>query len=147
MIEHGIKKRNLNIDIAETVPSKDDFIVLYEAATKEWESHGLYTHDQLYGAVCNNWYVVSMYHEGTLVGFGRVISDGIYQTLISDVMVLPEYQANGIGALIMNTLLDKCRESGMKWVQLISATGKKGFYEKLGFVARDVDAPGMTLNF
>lgn len=147
MIRNEIKKGNLKIDVVGSVPAKDEFVALYEAATKEWGSHGLYTDDQLYSAICNNWYAVSIYHDGRLIGFGRIISDGIYQTLICDVMVLPEYQSQGIGTLIMNTLLDKCRESGMKWVQLLSAVGKKGFYEKLGFSVRDVDAPGMTLNF
>lgn len=142
-----IVKENLDIDIIESLPIKKEFIDLYKEATSEWSSQGLYTYDELYRAICNSWYYVSIYHDTRLIGFGRIISDGIYQTLICDVMVLPEYQNHGVGAKIMETLLNKCDEKGIKWVQLLSAGGKQGFYEKFGFTARDAGSPGMTLFF
>lgn len=144
MIEYELIKGSV-VDIVESIPIMDDFIGLYDSATKEWSSRGLYTDDQLYSAICNSWYSVSVYHDENLIGFGRVMSDGIYQTLICDVMVRPEYQNRGIGTKIMDALLKKCENEGIKWIQLLSAKGKPGFYEKFGFAVRDVEAPGMTL--
>ena len=140
-----IIKEALFIEIIDSIPIKDDFIILYNAATAEWRGNGLYTDEQLYSAICNSWYAVSIYHDRRLIGFGRIISDGIYQTLICDVMVHPEYQNQGIGTEIMNALLNKCEKEGVKWIQLLSAKGKQGFYEKFGFATREDEAPGMTL--
>ncbi|MFD0769016.1 GNAT family N-acetyltransferase [Bacillus sp. CGMCC 1.60114] len=133
----------MEIELSETNPRKDDFIRLHQ--TTGWNAKGLYTYEQLYSAICNSWYCVSIYHNKNLIGFGRIISDGIYQTLICDVMVHPEYQNQGIGTKVMKTLLEKCNEEGIKWVQLFSAKGKQNFYKKLGFLERESEAPGMSL--
>jgi len=54
----------------------------------------------------NSHTVVSAFVDGRLIGFGRAISDGEYQSAIYDVVVLPEFQKKGIGISIMNDLLD-----------------------------------------
>lgn len=133
----------MEIIIDATSPAKEDFIKLHQ--TTGWNAKGLYTYDQLYTAICNSWYSVSIYHDSNLIGFGRMISDGIYQTLICDVMVHPEYQKQGIGKMLIESLLIKCNEEGIKWVQLFCAKGKEEFYQKLGFLSRESDAPGMSL--
>ncbi|WP_445486819.1 GNAT family N-acetyltransferase [Niallia sp. 03133] len=127
----------------ETNPSMEDYILLHQ--TTGWNANGLYTYEQLYQAICNSWYSISIYHHKKLVGFGRIVSDGIYQTFICDVMVHPDYQNQGIGRKVMEILLGKCNEEGIKWVQLFSAKGKQEFYKKLGFTERDNEAPGMSL--
>ncbi len=133
----------MEIELKETKPTKDDFIQLHQ--TTGWNARGLYTYEQLYRAICNSWYSVSIYHNEDLIGFGRMISDGIYQTLICDVMVHPDYQNQGIGTKIMQALLKKCKEEGIQWIQLFSAKGKQDFYKKFRFLERDSDAPGMSL--
>lgn len=133
----------MKIEISEVTPSKDDYMRLHQ--TTGWNAKGLYTYEQLYSAICNSWCSVSIYQNRRLIGFGRIISDGIYQTFICDVMVDPEFQAQGIGTKIMNSLLIKCDMEGIKWVQLFCAKGKQNFYEKLGFITRDAEAPGMSL--
>jgi GNAT superfamily N-acetyltransferase len=133
----------MEIKLDEHSPTKEAFIRLHQ--TTGWNAKGLYTYDQLYTAICNSWYSVSIYHNNKLIGFGRMISDGIYQTLICDVMVHPEYQKQGIGKKLMEALLRKCEKEGIKWVQLFCAKGKQEFYKKLGFKSRELDAPGMML--
>jgi hypothetical protein len=64
----------------------------------------LYSYDQLYTAICNSWYSISIYHNKNLIGFGRIISDGIYQTLICDVMVDAEYQKTRHWKKVMTSL-------------------------------------------
>ena len=67
---------------------------------------------------------------GQLIGFGRAISDGVFQAAIYDVAILPEYQAQGIGAIIIKTIMNKF--SNCNFI-LYAAPGKEGFYQTLGF--------------
>ncbi|APH04907.1 GNAT family N-acetyltransferase [Bacillus weihaiensis] len=133
----------MNIVIQNTNPAKEDFIALHK--TTGWNQKGLFTYDQLYEAICNSWFSASIYHNNKLIAYGRILSDGIYQTFICDVMVLPEYQGQGIGRKVIELLLEKCKENGIQWVQLFSAKGKQEFYLKLGFTIRDQAAPGMSI--
>ena len=96
----------MDVELSEAIPLKEDFVKLHK--TTGWNDNGLYTYDQLYGAICNSWFSISIYHNENLIGYGRIISDGIYQTFICDVIVHPDYQKQGIGKKIMSTLLKKC---------------------------------------
>lgn len=73
--------------------------------------------------------VIFVYHGQQLIGFGRAISDGVYQAAIYDVAVLPEFQGQGIGATIMREILQ--RVAGCT-VILYASPGKEVFYQKLG---------------
>ena len=132
-----------DITFCEATPTKQQYLALHK--TTGWNAKGLFTQDQSYEAICNSWYSIAVYNEQQLIGFGRIISDGVYQTFICDVMIHPNYQAQGVGKKLMQSLLQHCEHKGIKWVQLFCAQGKQSFYEKLGFTARDVEAPGMTL--
>ncbi|MED3797981.1 GNAT family N-acetyltransferase [Lysinibacillus capsici] len=129
--------------IKETNPTIDSYKALHQ--TTGWNAKGLYTYEQLYKAICNSWFSTSIYDEGNLIGYGRIISDGIYQTFICDVMVHPDYQRKGVGTMVMDALLEQCQKENIKWVQLFCAKGKQPFYQKLGFKEREIDAPGMML--
>lgn len=68
--------------------------------------------------------------DGQLVGFGRAISDGAYQSAIYDVAVRPEVQGQGVGKLILDTILTHLPRGN---IILYASPGKEGFYETLGF--------------
>jgi ribosomal protein S18 acetylase RimI-like enzyme len=78
----------------------------------------------------NSQVTVFIRQKGQLIGFGRAISDGVFQTAIYDVAIIPEYQARGIGTIIIKTIMDKF--SNCNFI-LYAALGKEGFYQKLGF--------------
>jgi ribosomal protein S18 acetylase RimI-like enzyme len=99
----------------------------------------------LYEGLKNSWYVVSAYNVNKLVASGRIVSDGFIQCFICEMIVLPEYQNQGLGKRIMENLLNHCKSKNIRWVQLACAKGKKAFYEKFGFQERATDAPGMNL--
>ena len=94
-------------------------------------------------ALRSSWYVLSAYDGEQLVGFGRLVSDGILHAMIYELIVLPEYRCRGIGGQILEKLVDKCREAGVRDIQLFCARGKRAFYEKRGFAVRPEDEPGM----
>jgi ribosomal protein S18 acetylase RimI-like enzyme len=73
---------------------------------------------------------VFIYHDDRLIGFGRAISDGVYQAVIYDCAVLPELQGKGIGKMIMDNILSQVSHCN---VILYASPGKEGFYQKQGF--------------
>jgi GNAT superfamily N-acetyltransferase len=128
---------------SEQLPSTEMFFELFE--TTGWNTKYELTKDELYLALKNSWYTISVYENENLIGFGRIICDGVVHALILDVIVLPEKQGKGIGRLIMDKLVVKCKQNKIRDIQLFCAKGKKVFYEKLGFEIRPEDGPGMQI--
>lgn len=90
--------------------------------------------------------VVFVFNEEQLIGFGRAISDGEYQAAIYDVAVLPEYQGQGIGKMIIQNIVEKNPTCNFL---LYASPGKEAFYEKQHFkrmktgMALFINADGM----
>ncbi|MFH1141387.1 MAG: GNAT family N-acetyltransferase [Chloroflexota bacterium] len=133
----------MSISYVTVLPGKEQYASLF--ATTGWNDEHHLDADRLYEAISHSWYTVSAYDDARLVGFGRAISDGVLHALIVDLIVAPEYQGMGIGGHILRELVRKCRSKGIRDIQLFCARGKVGFYEKQGFTARPLDAPGMEL--
>ena len=73
---------------------------------------------------------VFIFDEDKMIGFGRAISDGAYQAAIYDCAVIPEYQGQKVGSLIMEHIMKHLEGCN---VLLYAAPGKEGFYQKQGF--------------
>ena len=73
--------------------------------------------------------VVFAYVDGQPVGFGRAISDGVYQAAIYEMAIVPEFQKQGIGSRIMRAILERLPGCN---VILYASPGKEDFYRKLG---------------
>ncbi len=132
---------NMNITYQQSLPDKVQFAALFE--TTGWNNEYHRQPQELYEALPKSWHAVSAYDGERLVGFGRVISDGILHAFIVEMIVVPDHQGKGIGSAILTDLLSRCRSAGIRDIQLFCAKGKAGFYEKHGFAARPDDAPGM----
>ncbi len=74
---------------------------------------------------------------GKAVGMGRMISDGVSDGYIQDVVVLPDLRGSGIGGRIIRELVDHGLEKGLIWIGLIAEKGSSPFYTKLGFLKFD----------
>jgi aralkylamine N-acetyltransferase len=74
-------------------------------------------------------------HEksGKAIGMGRVISDGVSDAYIQDLVVLPSCRGTGLGKQIVGTLVDACKKSGLTWIGLIAEPETEQFYQPLGF--------------
>lgn len=88
----------------------------------------------------NSFVLVCFRVDGRPVAIGRAVSDRGYVVYIADVIVVPEYQGKGLGRKVMNTLMEKIKDS-MKpgyriMISLLAAKGKEEFYKKFGFVDR-----------
>ena len=73
---------------------------------------------------------VFVYHANRLIGFGRAISDGVYQAAVYDCAVLPEFQGKGVGTTIMKYIMARISHCN---VILYASPGKEAFYQKHGF--------------
>ena len=93
------------ISIKENVNSIEEFNYLYDAVG--WGSYDEKVSEK---ALANTMYSVSVYDDDKIIGYGRIIGDGICFLYIHDVMVAPKYQSQKIGTKIMNNLLDKINE-------------------------------------
>ncbi|ALB47116.1 hypothetical protein CBE01nite_03090 [Clostridium beijerinckii] len=78
----------------------------------------------------NSYAAVFAFDNDKLIGFGRAISDGVYQSAIYDIAVLPEYQGKSIGSKIVNKILECVPTCN---AILYASPGKEKFYEKLNF--------------
>ncbi len=133
----------MGIKYLESNPNIRKFFNLFE--TTGWNKEYGFTEADLEQSIGKSWYSVSAYEEDNLCGYGRAISDGIHHALICEMIVDPEYQGRGIGKELLKMLVNKCKASKIRDIQLFCATGKKGFYEKNGFVVRNEQAPGMEI--
>ncbi len=127
----------------EKLPTAEQFYELFE--TTGWNKKYELTIEELYLALENSWYTISVFDNEQLVGFGRIICDGVVHALILDVIIHPERQGEGIGKNVMDKLVAKCKKHKIRDIQLFSAKDKAGFYEKLGFKNRAENAPGMEM--
>ena len=94
----------------------------------------------------NSLYVIAAVSDGRVVGSARIIGDGGCVAYIADVMVLPEYQGQGIGTAMMERIMAHVKtlaEDGCNmFTCLMSAKGKEPFYEKFGFETRPDEERG-----
>lgn len=125
----------------ESLPDINAYWELFE--TTGWNARYKLTQQELGKAISNSWYSNAVYDADKLIGFGRVIADGVHHAFIVDLMIHPDYQNQGLGSQLLDRLVAKCNESGIRDIQLFSAKGKSEFYEKFGFEKRPMDAPGM----
>lgn len=84
------------------------------------------------GSFC---FLVARDPQGRIVGMGRVISDGVSDAYIQDVVVLEAYRGRGVGREIVRRLTERCLAARIGWIGLVAEPGTRAFYEPLGFRA------------
>ena len=133
--------------LKENVNNVDEYNYLFDEVG--W---GCYDYEVSKKALDNTTYSVSVYDNEKIIGYGRLIGDGICFIYIHDVMVLPEYQHKKIGTKIMNKLLEKINQIKLEnpyvRVYLGASKDKEDFYKRFGFVTREEAGlgKGMILN-
>ena len=131
----------MNIIYKTDLPDCDQYFSLFESTG--WNVKYRVSKEELFTAVIRSYFSVSAYSSGQLIGFGRILSDGILHAMIYEMIVHPEYQVKGIGREILKMLVKKCLDTNITDIQLFCAKGKLKFYEKHGFALRPIDCPGM----
>jgi len=72
-------------------------------------------------------------NTGKIIGMGRILSDGVSDAYIQDLVILPDYREKGIGKKLVKALVDYCHKNKIFWIALIAEPDQDGFYKNLGF--------------
>ena len=121
------------MEYKDKYPLKTEVFPLYTASG--WNERLNLSPDELDKAIHNSFAVVSVYDAGQLIGFGRAVSDGVAYATIYDVMVMPNWQGQGIGSQIIRILVNKCERYDIRRIHLFAAKGIGGFLQAPGICA------------
>lgn len=93
--------------------------------------------EQVEKALNNHLFDVTAVYKDEVIGMGRLVGDGVMYWYLQEIIVLPQFQGQGIGTKIVNRLLDYIKENTEPGtfvsVGLTAASGKETFYERFGF--------------
>jgi predicted GNAT family N-acyltransferase len=97
-------------------------------AQTDWAAHRSPADLQtmLAGSVC-----VGAWQADRLVGFARVITDGVYRALLEDVVVDESLRGQGIGRVLVERLLE--RLAHVQQILLVCGDHLIPFYDQFGF--------------
>jgi GNAT superfamily N-acetyltransferase len=118
----------MKIDINNDISDKDLDAMKEVYQSVGWNKHTTEVIKQVFEA--SNVKVI-LKCDGRIAGFGRAISDGVFNAAIYDVVVHKDFQRKGLAAEIMKALLTELQD--VSCVHLISTTGKEEFYRNVGF--------------
>ena len=122
-----------------------DFIRLFASAG--W---GEPPRDMTETALKGSWATFSVCREGTTIAMARLLGDGAMSFFLKDFVVEPAYQGQGIGRQLLsdveNYIADQLKPGWNGYLQLVSAKGMEGFYQKAGYAIHphDHSGPGMS---
>jgi GNAT superfamily N-acetyltransferase len=130
--------------LVEKIPSSADYNHLRESVG--W---GIYEVESIQRYLSNSNYCICAELDGACIGMARIVGDGGLVFYIQDVIVLPEYQHQGIGTRMLHAIMDYIRAHAVHntIIGLMAARGKESFYQRFGFTARPDSrlGAGMTL--
>ena len=112
--------------------SIDEIVELYRAGGWWKESYDT----SLINQMIDGSFIFAVVVDTTIdkaVGMGRVISDGISDAYIQDLVVLPKYRGYGIGKKLVDFLIKQCLSKGIVWIGVIAEPGSDKLYRGLGF--------------
>lgn len=129
-------------EIVERAPTIEDYSELRKAVG--WAPLGK---EMIEEGLRNSLFSVCAIYKNKVIGCGRVIGDGAVYFYVQDIMVLPEFQKNGIGKGIMASIMHWLGRhvSDKSFIGLMATKGNSKFYEKYGFQERPPDRPGMFI--
>jgi ribosomal protein S18 acetylase RimI-like enzyme len=70
---------------------------------------------------------------GALVGFVSVISDGVADAFLVDLMVHPDFQRQGIGSALAKAAVRHVMDQGLRCAHITFCPPDEPFFRKLGF--------------
>ena len=129
-------QKNLSIKISDTRNiSIEQVIELYKA--NQWSSAE--KPNQLYNGLMNSHSLITAWDNNRLVGLGNAISDGFLVVYYPHMLVLPTYQGQGVGKMILDKMQEIYRDFHM---QMLTADGRAiDFYKKMVLKKREKPSP------
>lgn len=88
-------------------------------------------------ALENSLEVLSAWDDEKLIGLIRVVGDGLTIIYVQDILVLNNYQNQGIATELMSRIIEQYKDVRQKVLLTEEAPDVRHFYEKNGFVSCD----------
>ena len=131
-------------DLREEPPTPARFVELRDAAGMAHR-----TVEAARAGVPNSHYAVTVVarEDGTetVVGMGRVVGDGGTVFQLTDIVVHPDHQGQGLGTAITDALVTHLRETAPESAYVNLMADVEGFYERWGFEPTAPDSRGMFI--
>ncbi len=74
-----------------------------------------------------------VYHHDRQVGFARVVTDYTIFAYLCDVFILTDYQGQGLGKWLTETILEVLDDEGVRWTMLATRDAHELYEEYGGF--------------
>jgi len=123
--------RNIEIQFVDDWPN-DEIVKLYKAGGWWKESYNISGIESLIKGSFLFAVIVDK-NSGETIGMGRILSDGVSDAYLQDLVVLPEYRGKGIGKQLVESLLQHCLSKGIQWIGLIAEPDQDSFYSSMNF--------------
>jgi len=123
----------MKIDIRIITSAREDELTRLYKDAGWWEKEYDDNPDFLKAIVPNSACFVGAFHENSMIGMGRALSDLASDAYIQDVAVLKPFRGKGIGSKIIKKLVAFLRQHHVDWIGLIAKPNTSSFYVKLGF--------------
>lgn len=84
-------------------------------------------------SILNSYFYICCYNDGIPIGFLDVVSNGVTDAYIQDVVVDPRFQNKGIGTKLINMAIEKLKSDNIYAISVLFEEALLGFYKKFGF--------------
>lgn len=91
--------------------------------------------EALYKAVLNSTYVVTVWEGEQLLGLARSLSDDVAIHYIQDILVIPEYQRQGLGRKLLESCMKRFEHVRSHILLTDNEERQRKFYHSLGFAS------------
>ena len=92
---------------------------------------------------------ISVFYNDKCIGVGRIVGDGVLKGMLTDVMVLKEYQNKGVGKLIVTSLIHELEnmvnDGECFQLEASPTANNRDFYIKCGLKYKPENQDGVYL--
>lgn len=111
-------------------PKRIDIRVVHGFLTTSYWAHNI--SEEVVRRSIEHSFCFGVYHEGTQVGFARVVTDRATFAYLADVFIIEQYRGRGLGQWLINTIVTHPELSGLRrW--LLVTRDAHDLYRKCGF--------------
>jgi GNAT superfamily N-acetyltransferase len=130
-------------EVIEQIPSVEEYQRLRQSVG--WR---ILAPEQIAIGLKHSLFSVCALHQNHVIGCGRIVGDSQIYFYIHDVIVMPPFQKQGIGRMIVNKLmhyLDSYAPAGAFIGLMAASPGLEQFYGHYGFKRRLDERPFMEM--
>lgn len=133
----------MNFTIKKTINPKD-FVNIRESL--KWNS---IPNDLVKKAIDGSMINISIFDKEKCIGIGRIVGDNALKGMLTDIMVLKEYQNKGVGKLIVTSLIgelnERINEGECFQLEASPTSNNREFYIKCGLKYKPENQDGVYL--